>query len=269
MHQEFNTGSTKKYNDMLNFDYLNGKPGFTRLYDFCHTAEITQISNPDESALNSRRALEYLVDIIYYLKSFTLEPRANLFQKVDSEDFKAYINDRDLMMRLHYIRKVGNNAAHTGHVTRRESGFSLLNLYVFVGAVLKKIGLIEDYPEFDESLIPQQAPIHASTPEETKPDTSTISQYSGKLDTPLVVDKPKDLTEAETRKCFIDLMLRDAGWEICTEDGVKAPGKACVEIYVQGMPNNKEEGYVDYVLYDDDLKPLAIIEAKRTSKSRS
>ena len=85
---------------MLNFDYLNGKPGFTRLYDFCHTAEITQISNPDESALNSRRALEYLVDIIYYLKSFTLEPRANLFQKVDSEDFKAYINDRDLMMRL-------------------------------------------------------------------------------------------------------------------------------------------------------------------------
>ncbi len=254
---------------MLNFDYLNGKAGFTRLYDFCHTAEITQISNPDESALNSRRALEYLVDIIYYLKSFTLEPRANLFQKVDSEDFKAYINDRDLMMRLHYIRKVGNNAAHTGHVTRRESGFSLLNLYVFVGSVLKKIGLIEDYPEFDESLIPQQAPIHASTPEDSKPDTSTISQYSGKLDTPLVVDKPKDLTEAETRKRFIDLMLRDAGWEICTEDGVKAPGKACVEIYVQGMPNNKEEGYVDYVLYDDDLKPLAIIEAKRTSKSRS
>ena len=101
---------------MLNFDYLNGKAGFTRLYDFCHTAEITQISNPDESALNSRRALEYLVDIIYYLKSFTLEPRANLFQKVDSEDFKAYINDRDLMMRLHYtavaaIRQGANPAA--------------------------------------------------------------------------------------------------------------------------------------------------------------
>ena len=163
----------------------------------------------DESAL-SQTCFGASGSIIYYLKSFTLG-LANLFQKVDSEDFKAYINDRDLMMRLHYIRKVGNNAAHTGHVTRRESGFSLLNLYVFVGAVLKKIGLIEDYPEFDESLIPQQAPIHASTPDETKPDTSTISQYSGKLDTPLVVDKPKDLTEAETRKRFIDLMLRDAG----------------------------------------------------------
>lgn len=254
---------------MLNFDYLNEKPGFTSLYNFCHTAEITQISNPDESALNSRRALECIVNIIYYLKSFTAEPRANLFQKVDNEEFKTYINDRDLMMRLHYIRKVGNNAAHTGNVTKKESFFALLNLYVFVGAVLKKIGLIDEYPEFNKTLIPNQAPLHAATSEETKPDTSAISQYSGKLNTPLIVDKPKDLTEAETRKQFIDLMLHDAGWEICLEEGVKAPGKACVEIYVQGMPNNKEEGYVDYVLYDNDLKPLAIIEAKRTSKSRS
>lgn len=255
---------------MLNFDYLNGQPGFTSLYGFCHTAEITQQSNPDESAINCRRALECIVDIIYYLKSFTSDPRANLFQKVDGEDFKAFLNnDRDLMMRLHYIRKVGNNAAHTGHVTRREAGFALLNLYVFVGAVLKKIGLVDDVPEFDESLIPQQAPIHVSTTEETTVDTASINQYSGSLDTPLNVEKPKDVSEAETRQRFIDLMLRDAGWELCTEEGVKAPGKACVEIKVQGMPNNQGVGYVDYVLYDDDLKPLAIIEAKRTSKERS
>ncbi len=254
---------------MLNFDYLHGKPGFTRLYDFCHTAEITQQSNPDESAINSRRALECIVDIIYYLKSFTAEPRANLFQKVDSEDFKAYINDRDLMMRLHYIRKVGNNAAHTGHVTRRESGFSLLNLYVFVGAVLQKIGLVDDVPDFDASLIPARAPIHPATPEESRPDTAAISRYSGKLDTPLVVEQPQDISEEETRKQFIDLMLRDAGWELSTEEGVKVPGKACVEIKVHGMPNEQGVGFVDYVLYDDDLKPLAIIEAKRTSKKRS
>ncbi len=255
---------------MLNFDYLNGKPGFTSLYNFCHTAEITQYSNPDESALNCRRALECVVDIIYYLKDFTAEPRANLFQKVDSEEFKTFLNnDRDLMMRLHYIRKVGNNAAHTGHVTRRESGFALLNLYVFVGAVLKEIGLIEVYHEFDANLIPKQAPIHVPTTDETKPDTSAISQYSGTLNKPLNFEKPKDMSEAETRKRFIDLMLRDAGWEICSEEGVKAPGKACVEIEVQGMPSNSGDGFVDYVLYDDDLKPLAIIEAKRTSKDRS
>ena len=172
---------------MQNFDYLKGKPGFTRLYEFCNIAEITQQSNPDESAINCRKGLEYIVDIIYYLKSFTVEPRANLFQKVDGEDFKAYINNRDLMMRLHYIRKVGNNAAHTGHVTRRESGFALENLFVFVGAVLKKTGLIDEVPEFDRSLIPAQAPIHATTSGDTTPDTNTINQYSGSLDTPLEV----------------------------------------------------------------------------------
>ena len=184
---------------MLNFDYLNGKPGFTSLYSFCHTAEITQISNPDESAINSRRALESIVDIIYYLKSFTAEPRANLFQKVDGEDFKAYINDRDLMMRLHYIRKVGNNAAHTGHVTKREAGFSLLNLYVFVGAILKKIGLIDEVAEFDFSLVPNQAPLHPATSEGSQPDTAAISNYNGTLDTPLNVEKPNVISEAETR----------------------------------------------------------------------
>ena len=52
---------------MLNFDFLDGKKGFTTLHQYCHTAEITQKSNPSESALNSRRALEHLVDIIYYL----------------------------------------------------------------------------------------------------------------------------------------------------------------------------------------------------------
>ena len=32
------------------------------------------------------------------------------------------------------------------------------------------------------------------------------------------------------------------------------------------MPNNKGEGFVDYVLWGDDGKPLAVVEAKRTSK---
>ena len=255
---------------MLNFDYLNGKPGFTRLYGYCNTAEITQQSNPDESAINCRRALECIVDIIYYLKSFTADPHANLFQKVDAEDFKTFLNnDRELLMQLHYIRKIGNNAAHVGHVSKREAGYALEDLYKFVGAVLVKIGLVDDFPEFDASLIPAHAPIHVSTTEGAPVDTNVISQYSGKLDTPLVVEKPKDITEAETRKRFIDLMLRDAGWEICSEEGVKAPGKACIEIKVHGMPNGQGTGFVDYVLYDDDLKPLAIIEAKRTSKERS
>jgi type I restriction enzyme R subunit len=36
----------------------------------------------------------------------------------------------------------------------------------------------------------------------------------------------------------------------------------------QGMPNNQGKGFVDYVLWGDDGKPLALVEAKRTQARR-
>ena len=70
------------------------------------------------------------------------------------------------------------------------------------------------------------------------------------------VPKPLDLSEYKTRKLYIDSMLMDAGW---TE------GKDWInEVELPGMPNKSETGFVDYVLYDDMHRPLAIIEAKRT-----
>ena len=45
------------------------------------------------------------------------------------------------------------------------------------------------------------------------------------------------------------------------------PGKDWLnEMTVTGMPNKSGIGRIDYVLYDDRSKPLAIIEAKRTCK---
>jgi type I restriction enzyme R subunit len=39
------------------------------------------------------------------------------------------------------------------------------------------------------------------------------------------------------------------------------------EFEVTGMPNDKGVGYVDYVLWGDDGRPLGLVEAKRTRKS--
>ena len=51
-------------------------------------------------------------------------------------------------------------------------------------------------------------------------------------------------------------MLEDAGW---------IEGKNWLnEVEIPGMPNKSETGFADYVLYGDDGKALAIIEAKRT-----
>ncbi len=67
-----------------------------------------------------------------------------------------------------------------------------------------------------------------------------------------------DYSEAETRDFFIDLLLREAGWAL------DQPRDR--EYEVAGMPNTQEKGFVDYVLWGDDGKPLALIEAKRTKR---
>lgn len=79
--------------------------------------------------------------------------------------------------------------------------------------------------------------------------------------------KPPYMSEAETRKLYIDLYLQEAGWDVLDANHVAQPGKACVEIEVQGMPNTQGVGYCDYVLYGRDGKPLAIVEVKKTSVS--
>lgn len=79
--------------------------------------------------------------------------------------------------------------------------------------------------------------------------------------------KPPYMSEAETRKLYIDLYLQEAGWDVLDANHVVQPGKACVEIEVQGMPNTQGIGYCDYVLYGRDGKPLAIVEVKKTSVS--
>lgn len=67
-----------------------------------------------------------------------------------------------------------------------------------------------------------------------------------------------DYDEAETRDRFIDLLLREAGWALDKPEDR--------EFRVEGMPNNEGVGFVDYVLWGADGKPLGLVEAKRTRK---
>lgn len=77
--------------------------------------------------------------------------------------------------------------------------------------------------------------------------------------------KPPYMSEAATRRLYIDLYLKEAGWDVLNVENLAQPGKAGIEIEVQGMPNAHGVGYCDYVLYGKDGKPLAIIEVKKTS----
>ena len=74
--------------------------------------------------------------------------------------------------------------------------------------------------------------------------------------------------EKETRLELIDPKLRLAGWDVLTEKYLIEKNKACIETPVVGMPKTSENptgnGFVDYVLFGDDGKPLGLIEAKKS-----
>ena len=255
---------------MRNFDYIKDL-GLNDLYRFCSAAEENQWSNPDFSAINARKALEYIVRAVYYLKDIEVKEKASLFELVDGEPFRAFINDDKVMMAVHYVRKVGNNGAHTGNVTRKESFFALLNIYNVVGAILLKLKLVEEVKPFDKDLIPKtvEAPVVVPAKVEVKEDdTIVVAADKGSVtDTTPVEVLPTDLSEAETRKMFIDLMLREAGWQVLEVEGAVQPLKACIEVEVHGMPNDEGIGFADYVLFGSNGLPLAVVEAKRTTVS--
>ena len=255
---------------MKNFDYLKDC-GVLRLYNLCAAAEDNQVSHPDLSVISARRALEYLVKSIYAMKQIPVSDRDSLFELVDGEPFRSFIGDDRIMMAVHYIRKVGNAGAHNDRVGRKESFFGLLNLYNVVAAVLTKLKVVETVAPFDKTLIPDSkfAPVIAEAKIEVKEsDEIVIKADKESLDSKEPVKElPSEMSEAETRKAFIDLMLREAHWDVLDSDGVVKPSKACVEVEVEGMPNGHGIGYADYVLFGANGLPLAVIEAKKTSVS--
>jgi len=255
---------------MRNFDYIKDL-GLFELHRFCAAAEENQICNPDICAINARRALEYLVREIYKMKGIVISERTSLFELINGEPFTTFINDERMMMAVHYVRKTGNNAAHREFVNKRESFFTLLNLYNIVGSVLHKLQIVSEVRPFNKDLIPNQIQRTVMVPTDVTTlatDTALENVDREVVETTApVVEIPCDISEAETRKVFIDMMLKEAGWDILTTEGAIQPLKACIEIEVTGMPNTHELGYADYVLFGNNGKPLAVIEAKRTSVS--
>lgn len=79
-----------------------------------------------------------------------------------------------------------------------------------------------------------------------------------------------EFTEAETRMELIDKLLLSAGWN------VKNPSSVTTEFEITSEPSNivgedhaiynKKREYSDYVLLGKNGKPLAVVEAKKTSK---
>jgi type I restriction enzyme, R subunit len=67
-----------------------------------------------------------------------------------------------------------------------------------------------------------------------------------------------DPTEAQTRAGYIDRQLAAAGWQV---------GAVDLEVeYEVGSAGEATHGFSDYLLSGKDGRPLAVVEAKRTSR---
>ena len=74
--------------------------------------------------------------------------------------------------------------------------------------------------------------------------------------------QPEDLSEFKTRKIYIDVDLKLMGWKFTGPDADVQEEYRVEDM--AGMPG--QPGFCDYVLFGKDGLPLAVVEAKRTSK---
>ena len=254
---------------MTNFDFLLSDPQFEAFASAAVAAERIYSIDAAACVVNCRRAMEFAVKWMYTVDNALEKPYdERLSSLLKHEDFREIVGN-DLLIRMEYIRRTGNDAAHKNKLIRKEqAAICLKNLYYFMDFVACCYG--EEYTpkEFDPALLEQQAlsPVPAPTPQDLERSLQALIEENKALKAQLTerravqqkayVKKPLDLTEYEPRKLYIDAMLSDAGWQ---------EGKNWLnEVVIPGMPNSAEEGRADYVLYDDMHRPLAVVEAKRT-----
>lgn len=267
---------------MRNFDIIKGIDGLGTIYRYCAAAEDFQVNNPVISAQQARLALETMIKTVYRLKGWQIGEKASLLSLTTDDRFTGFIDSEDLMKRIHYVRKIGNTAAHAGDgfVGPRESFFTILNLYYIIGSIMLAWQVIDSLPDFDKGLIPQtpqmsplavvpQTGQNNTTTTQTATTVAQAMEESSGAQPATIEAQPvvSDLSEAETRRLYIDLLLHEAGWKISECKGKTIARQACIEVEVQGMPSESGVGYADYVLFNASGIPLAVIEAKRTSKN--
>ena len=262
---------------MGNFDFLKGKKNFESFTNACLEAEKSILISPATTAILSRRALELAVKWLYTFDAdLDLPYQDNISSLIHSNSFIELI-DYEMLPQIKYIIQLGNVAVHTNKsVKRGEAILSLNNLHKFVSWIDYCYSKEFTAEEFDEDLLDIGEEVR-TRPEELTDLYEKLSSKDKKIEEirKQNEDLIKELTERrkesklnydfnideisefETRKRYIDVELKLAGWDI---------GKDVEEIEVEGMPNNAEKGFVDYVLYGNNGKPLAVVEAKRPSK---
>ena len=273
-----------------NFEVLRSSQ--PELADIGGFAEAYVHTDPASALVKLRLFAENLTKDIYHERSLPRPEQSNFLDLLNNAAFTA-ITPKVVLTKLHAIRTYGNKAAH-GEVVTKEQALWLLReafdlTYWFF--VQYENGQIKDLPAFKQPLQEVHRDEKAGSMRVKRQLMDTLAAQEVQLESLLqeleaarkkasVSDKKPGTTaaatapvvdaadilefdEATTRTRIIDSLLATAGWTIEPSAGKKSNVGREVEVHHQ--PTKSGVGYADYVLWDDDGSPLAVIEAKKTS----
>ncbi len=264
---------------MSNFEFLQKEEIFKTFADECVESEKSIAINTVTTAIMTRRALELAVKWMYANdKELVVPYQDNISTLIHDITFKNIIDGR-LFNEIKYIVKLGNFAVHNNKKISRDEVVLSLN-YLFNFCKWMQYSYSDDFEElkFDEGVLPAEN-VEIVTVKEREDLFSKLSEKDKKLEQAQKENEElrkkltnkrekKELTydfkvsdnisEYATRKRYIDLDLKLANWDF--------DKNITEELEIAGMPNNAGVGYVDYVLFGDNGLPLAVVEAKKTTR---
>ncbi len=278
----------------INFEFL--RPHWPELAALGGFAEAYAHGDPLGALAKLRTFCEQVAKDLHQRLRLPRLIRPNLIELLDDTAFKSAV-PRVVVSKMHALRVEGNRAVHAGtgdtttalRVLKDAHEVSRWLFVTYAGGVAADCPTFVDPPQGGaeaverrrekrailERVAAQEAQlqqllveIEAQRERATQAEATIAEreaamaagqnalQYLAELD-PLAYD------EAQTRRYLIDVMLADAGWNV--GPAMTSTDEVGKEVEVAHQPTPSGIGYADYVLRDDGGKPLAVIEAKRTS----
>jgi len=268
-----------------NFVFLQRE--WSAVFDAAARAEAAVHADPRSACFYARRALELAVAWAYkYDPALKLPYQDNLSALIHDPSFKEAAGEA-VFSKARVINTLGNRAVHGHRVIPLDDAMvavrELFHVTYWLARTYGRAARPAPGLAFDATALPRAAPVRGQTSEQLQQleaglrerdeklaallaDKTTLDEELKRLRAEVAAAKQAataqpdthDYSEAETRDYFIDLLLKEAGWPLDqTRDR---------EFEISGMPNKEGKGFVDYVLWGDDGKPLGLVEAKRTRR---
>lgn len=277
----------------INFEFLRKhRPELASLGGF---AEQYAYPDPSSALVKLRDFVEQIVLELYSRFSLSKPFNASLYDLINDFSFRNKVPST-VVNKLDMIRKPGNKAAHGSAVKTIEvlqvlpEAYDLGRwLYVtFYGGKVAECPaytsptgksrseqeteqLKKERLEILEKFAAQEAKLQEILDqlEKERSEKQVLEKTATELEQLVQAGKDAEqvllFDEATTRKRLIDTALAEAGWNV--GENKKSTDEVGQEITVEHLPKDLENGRADYVLWGDDGKPLAVIEAKKTAKN--